>query len=289
MWDVSVLTMLKRHPNQILFETNNKLRILGCKCWDVVMLHADKIHLCLWPLIVKIQSYYVSSFLVYPVQIVTILLPVGLPTEVWSANIYKHTHTHMHTYTHSRGGPMGLETGSGQIYPSQCQNCDLSTPGSVATDVSGQNEKGTGDKSWNSISIVSLRASFQHEHFFTFCHNGGCLLAVWNSALSIFSACPTDACLSGIPCLLCVQMLPEQWGLKVMTPAFFFFFKSQDSLLVNRSNTCRHGHAVMSCLHKFSHILASFLNQCIKQYQRNIWLFELCCFLDILKDICYKM
>lgn len=46
------------------------------------------------------------------------------------------------THTHSRGGPMGLETGSGQIYPSPCQNCDLSTPGSVATDVARQNEKG---------------------------------------------------------------------------------------------------------------------------------------------------
>lgn len=75
-----------------------------------------------------------------------------------------------------------------------------------------------------SISRVSLRASFQHEHFFTFCHNVCCLLAIRNSILSIFSACPTDACLSGMPCLLCVQMLPEWWGLKVRTPAFFIFF-----------------------------------------------------------------
>ena len=56
---------------------------------------------------------------------------------------------------------MGLETGSGQIYPSPCQNCDLSTPGSVATDVARQNEKGgevgKEDNIYSSVSIVSLR------------------------------------------------------------------------------------------------------------------------------------
>lgn len=44
-------------------------------------------------------------------------------------------------HMHSRRGPMGLETGSGQIYFSVCQSCDLSTQGSVSINLPGQNLK----------------------------------------------------------------------------------------------------------------------------------------------------
>lgn len=80
-----------------------------------------------------------------PIQILVTLLSSlaypqkrGLPT-FWNFNSDWGLYTPAHT--HSRGGPMGLETGSGQIYPSPCQSCDLSTPGSVATDVADKREK----------------------------------------------------------------------------------------------------------------------------------------------------
>lgn len=80
----------------------------------------------------------------------------GLPT-VRNSNSDWVRHTYTHTF---QRGPKGLETGSGQIYPSPCQNYDLSTPGSVATDVSRQNAKETrekrGDNIYSSVSIVSF-------------------------------------------------------------------------------------------------------------------------------------
>lgn len=63
--------------------------------------------------------------------------------KLWS-DLVLCTHTHTHRHAHSRGGPLGLETGSGQIYPCSCQNCDLSTPQSGATDVARQSAKGMG-------------------------------------------------------------------------------------------------------------------------------------------------
>lgn len=111
---------------------------------------------------------------------------------------------------------MGLETGSGQIYPSECQNCDLSTPGSLATDVARQKkeetEKGTQENSGQRTTFIPSIASLHINTLSPI----PLLAKLWLFACSlafhskhIYSP-PCYSRLSGIPCIHCDQMLhPE--------------------------------------------------------------------------------
>lgn len=179
----------------------------------------------------------------------------GLPTFGNSNSYWGFTVLHTHTF---QRGPNGAGNRKWSNLPQPVSELWF-----IHTRVSGNRcGKTKWKRNWGEIgkedniySSLSLRekATWTHCHFFTSWHNKVCLLAVWHSILSIFTPHPTDTCLSGIPCILCVQMLVHRWGLRAAPPAFFIFNypgKVGSDCKCVCSNALLHIHAVVRCLKK---------------------------------------